>query len=167
MRPVTAQPVVSPVRRDRSTQILLLVAALVAVAGLAFAIGRLTAPAPAAAANRTFGNGAFGGFGGFGTGGQGGAFTGAGRGLGFGGGIQGTVVSDDGSTLQLKLANGSTVSVQLGSSTTYHSQVAADASSVKTGGTVIVRIQRTAGATPAPSGATPTLSASDVTVVNP
>ncbi len=168
---MTAQPAV-PVRRDRGTQLLLLVAALVAVAGLAFAGGRLTAPAPASAANRTFGNGAFGGFGGAGgtgAGGTGAGGTGAGAGIGrgFAAGIQGTVVSVNGSTMDVKLTSGTTVTVNLDPSTTYHTQVAADAGAVKTGGQVIVQIQRTAGATPAPSGAPRTLTATSVTVVTP
>lgn len=164
---MTAQPAV-PVRRDRGTQLLLLVAVLVAVAGLAFAGGRLTAPAPASAANRTFGNGASGGFGaGAGGTGAGGAGAGAGIGRGFAAGIQGTVVSVNGSTMDVKLTSGTTVTVNLDPSTTYHTQVAADAGAVKTGGQVIVQIQRTAGATPAPSGAPRTLTATSVTVVTP
>lgn len=164
---MTAQPAV-PVRRDRGTQLLLLVAVLVAVAGLAFAGGRLTAPAPASAANRTFGNGASGGFGaGAGGTGAGGTGAGAGIGRGFAAGIQGTVVSVNGSTMDVKLTSGTTVTVNLDPSTTYHTQVAADAGAVKTGGQVIVQIQLTAGATPAPSGAPRTLTATSVTVVTP
>jgi len=166
--PVT--PVVKPRTKGGSgwLNLLLALAAAVAVGGVAFAVGRSTAPAAAAT-----GGGTQRGFG-FG---PGGSFdpnaTGA-RGL-FGGGgptLSGTVVSVDNGTLTLKLASGTTMTVALGPSTTYHSSTTAAASDVTVGATVDVRLQGGrftqgggAGATSsgAPSSAAP-LTARDVTV---
>ena len=103
--------------------------------------------------------------GGYFEGGPGGASGNGGgfRGL-FGGGasIQGTVDSISGNTLTLKLADGQTVQLSLDGSTTYHAQAAASAGDVKTGGTVIVRVQLNRGQG---SGGTVTPSVSDVTIV--
>jgi hypothetical protein len=179
---VTLETQVRPVKRDRSTQVLLLIASLVAVGGIAFAIGRLSAPT-AAAANNLNGAGGRGVFGrNFPSLAPGQTFNpadfagrgGAGGGLGgFRGGVEGTVVSIDGSTMTVKLANGSTTTVNLSSGTTYHNETAATASDVKPGSQVIVQINTAALAaeTPAPgaSGALGgrTLTASDVLVVAP
>src|SRR4051812_9947948 len=81
-------PVVKPRRSGMLLNALLAVAALVAVGGIAFAVGRTTAPVSAAAAgggggnfNGGFGPRASGGFGPRGSGAPGGGFGG-----GFGGG---------------------------------------------------------------------------------
>ena len=150
----------------------LALALAVAIGGIGFAAGRLTAPAALAAANGTgrFGNGAFpgGNFpggnvpgGGYFQGGDdnGGGFRGA-----FGGGgasIEGTVESVSGDTLTLKLANGSTIQVSLSGTTTYHAQASATSGDVKPGGTVIVRVELNRGA----GGGTISPSATDVTIV--
>ena len=179
---MTAQPV-APARRDRATQVLFVVAALVAVAGVAFAIGRVTAPPSASAANNTaraFGGGNGNGFGGFRANASGApGFGGRGVFAGGGVGIRGTVESIDANTLTLKLADGSTATVDLTGSTTYHAQAAATSSDIKPGGQVQVQIQvqprgsfapgGAAGgggeASPGASGATRTFTATDVMVV--
>src|ERR1700690_3134534 len=117
-------PVIAPAKKgDRTFTILLAVGLLIAVGGVTFAIGRVTAPAPAAATTRFAG-------GGFGAGGTGvaGAAGAAGRGAGFGGVLlTGTVESISGSTMTLKEANGTTVTVDLSGTTTYHAQAEATA----------------------------------------
>lgn len=167
-----------PARRDRGTTILLLIAALIAIGGIAFALGRLTAPAAAAANTNANGLGRFrGAFPSlapgqtFNPGQFGGA---ANRGLGgLGGGIEGTVDSINGSTLTIKLANGTTETVDLSGSTTYHSETAAASADVKAGSTVRVQIDTAALASESPnpsaSGALGgrTLTAKDVLLVTP
>lgn len=181
--PVPPPPVVVPAKNgDRTFRILLAVAALVAVGGVTFAIGRVTAPAAAATTRGGFGNGAFAG----GTGAAGGG-TGGGRG-GFGGVLlTGTVDSVSGTTMTLKEANGTIVNVNLAGTTTYHAQAAATAADVTTGKQVQVQVQLTGGfgggagggaeapgASPAAGGAaggtgttTRTVTATDVTLVTP
>src|SRR5450432_296787 len=88
---------------------LLLVGALVAIGGVAFAVGRVTAPAAATTTGLGAAGRGTGGEGGFGAGG----FGGAGGAGGFGAGgrnggalsVTGTVVSIDANTIQIKLAN--------------------------------------------------------------
>ena len=167
-------PVIAPARKqDRTFRILLAVGLLVAVGGVTFAIGRVTAPA-AAATRGTFANGNSGtGANGAGTGG-----AGFGRGAGFGGGalVTGTVDSISGTTMTLKEANGSTVTVNLASTTTYHAQATATAADVTTGKQVQVQVeiaggfggQGLPGASPAAGGTTTrTVTATDVTLVTP
>jgi hypothetical protein len=173
--------VIAPVKKgDRTFTILLAVGLLIAVGGVAFAVGRVTAPAAAATTRGGFGAG------GFGVGGTGAAGGGAGRG-GFGGGVlvTGTVDSVSGTTMTLKEANGSTVTVNLASTTTYHAQAAATVADVTTGKQVQVEVQVAGGfggqdvpgaspgaaanPSPAASGAptTRTITARDVTIVTP
>ncbi len=175
---------------SRGTTILYIVAGLIAVGGVAFAVGRVTAPAATASTSR-FGTGAAAFRAEFGAGSS--FAPGAGRGLlgggtgagGLAGGaaisLSGTVQSITGTTMIVKTASGSTVTVNLGSSTTYHKQAAATASDVTTGSQVVVQVafNRTgfvagagasgapAGGAPLASGATRTFTASDVTVVGP
>ena len=184
---------------SRATSILFGVAAVVAIGGIAFAVGRVTAPT-ATAATSQFGNGAFGAGGSREAGPnassvpgrvRAGAFRGALPGIGGAAGlsIDGTVQSISGSTMTVKTANGETVTVDLGPGTTYHTATTASANSVTSGSRVRVQVQLnragftagggtaggggTTGGTgstqgPLASGATRrTLSASDVTVVNP
>jgi hypothetical protein len=174
---------VRPAKQDRTTMALLLVAGFIAVGGVGFAVGHLTA-APAAAANPTFNRAAFGRgnfptlapgqtpnpadfAGGLGrNGGLGGLSS-------LGGGVTGTVQSVDGSTMTIQLANGSTVTVDLSGSTTYHSETSASSSQVAVGSSVIVQIDTGALASetpnPAASGALSgrTLTAKDVLITNP
>ncbi len=129
------------------------VAVLVATAGVAFAVGRTTAPTTAAAqvtANGgnggrffTNGNGPNGSFappaGGFGNGNGNG-----GRGFGFAGAgglsITGTVDSITDNSVTIKTSTGNTVTIGLDSSTTYHQQADATASDVTAGKTVILQV---------------------------
>jgi hypothetical protein len=170
--PVLPAPVV---RRSRGVRILnavLAVAVALAIAGVAFAVGRLTAPAPAFAGR--LGNGSpgqiFNGNGNGGSRGQGGA-----GGFLAGGGvtIQGIVESITDTTLTLKTASGQTIQIALEGTTTYHAQSDASASDVKTGGTVLVRLNLRGGfGNPGPgsspgtaNGGATNPTASDVTVV--
>ena len=129
--PITysAPPVRPAKKQNRSGTVLLAVAGLVAVAGVAFAGGRLTAP-PAAAADGTTrtGNFPFGSFtpgGGFR--GGGGNFPGGGGALGLARSIdvrgQVTAVTADSITIQTDA--GTDVTLPINSSTTYHSATAA------------------------------------------
>jgi hypothetical protein len=141
-------------------------AVAVAIGGVAFAAGRITAPATVAGANNGFGRNVPGGFQG------GGYFRGGelgvpgdgqgGRGL-FGAGgatIQGTVTSISADKVTITTAGGQTVDIALDGSTTYHLESSASSGDVKTGGTVIVRLTlRQAGGTQTGP------SASDITIV--
>jgi hypothetical protein len=119
--------------------ILLAVAALVAVAGVAFAVGRVTTPAATAAANRGTGAGQFGG-GGFGGPRASGA-PGGGSGRGFGGAsIQGTVTAISPTSLTISLPNGQSVTFATDASTTFHRETSGSASDVATGKQVIVQL---------------------------
>ena len=176
--------IVAAKKGDRTFQILLAVGLLVAVGGVTFAVGRVTAPAAAATTRSGFGNGGFGN-GGTGAAGAGTAGAGLGRGAGFGGVlVTGTVDSVSGSTMTLKEANGTTVTVNLAGTTTYHAQAAATAADVTAGKKVQVQVEiaggcggpglpaasPAAGASPAGGGAgatTRTVTATDVTLVTP
>jgi hypothetical protein len=173
------QPAVAakPRKQDRTTLALLMVAALVAIGGIGFAAGRFTAPAAASTGN---GNGNLG----FGR-------DGAGRNIPtlapgetfnpgqFGGGfarggatssVTGTVQSIDSSSITLKLANGSTVTIDLSGNTTYHSETGASAGDVQTGSTVTIEIDTSALAseTPNPSASGGrSLTAKDVLITTP
>ncbi len=139
----------------------LAIAIAMAIGGIGFAAGRMTAPSTlpvsAAGSGPTFGNGTGpggGGFGGFG--GDDGGFR---RELGSGASVQGTVQSVSNGVLTLKLASGGTIQIALNGTTTYHSQAAATSSDVQAGGTVIVRLQLVRGQ------GTATPQATDVTIV--
>jgi hypothetical protein len=158
-------PLVKPPAREsgRATSILLGVAVLVAVGGLAFAGGRITAPASASGFQGERAGFPAGSFDpnqadGFGQGGLGGnrALT-----------ISGTVKSLDGSTLVLTVADGTEMTIDV-SGSTYHAESAATASDVTAGASVSVTVNGVGGlrgpnATAAPNGdgATP-ITASDV-----
>jgi hypothetical protein len=151
--PATAPVGAAPIRKGPSARVLntVLAGALVlAAAGIAFAAGRMTAPAAAATARGTLpggGQGLNGYFGGR-QGGQGGGFGGgalAGAG-GSGVTIQGTVDAVSATTLTLKLASGQTIQIALDPTTTYHAQTNASSSDVVTGGTVQVQLNLGLGA---------------------
>jgi hypothetical protein len=136
-------------------------AIVLAIAGVAFAVGRVTAPAPVTA-------GAFPG----GNGGQfpipsGGVFPGGNRPggglLGAGGvTVEGTVESISDTTLTLKTADGQTIQIALDETTAYHAQSDATVQDVTTGATVLVRLDLGGqGGTGTGTGS----SANDVTVV--
>jgi hypothetical protein len=132
--------------RMSALSLLLGLAVVVAIGGVAFAVGRVTAPAPA-----TTGAGGFGGFrGGAGTGGSGAApgasgvpggagFFGAG-GAGAGLTVTGTVQTITPTSITLKLQSGATVDIPIDSSTTYHGQTPATASQVTSGAQVQVQV---------------------------
>lgn len=158
---------VAPGRRgSRLLSGLLVVAALVATGGLAFAIGRVSAPVVAAAPA---------GFADLGAGAAGSGDTAAGdagaNGFGdrngfpgvrnaFGSAdltLRGTVAAISGQSLTLELASGSSVDIPLDGSTTYYRQAAAASSDVAIGGSVVVEVagfDRAAGHSPNPN-ATP------------
>jgi hypothetical protein len=158
----------SPARQARWVNAVLGLALAVAVAGVAFAAGRMTAPAPAAANGLGNGGRFFNNGGEFPGGGFGGANGGAGgRVLGGGGGasLEGTVTAVTADSITITTASGQSVTLATSGSTTYHQQASASASDVKTGGTVIVRLgARVPGASPSTAGQAG-LSANDITVV--
>jgi hypothetical protein len=135
----TSAPVVTAAasRRTNGSRILNIVlgiAIALAIGGVGFASGRLTAPAAA------FPNG-------LGPGGQ--VFNGNGRPGGqgaqgglFSGGltIEGTVESVSATTMTIKTASGKTIQFAIDGTTTYHAQTDATSSEVATGGKVIVRL---------------------------
>lgn len=139
-------PAALPTRRksNKTANLLLAVAGIVASAGIAFAAGRFTAPATAAAPG---GNGGFGNFPGPGgsfdpgnfPGGQGGPGQG-----GFGGLLDGatlsgevTAVTDD--TITLELENGSTIDIPTDDSTDYQAATESTPTEVVVGSNVLVR----------------------------
>ena len=185
MPPIVAATPGAPARRGRDPlTILMFAAAFVALGGVGFAAGRVTAPAAAVAST-----GGRGGSGGFNFPGGGSFNPGGGNGAGglgrFGGGvsIQGTITETTADHITIKLANGSTVTIPVDSSTAYHRQASATSSDVQTGATVLVQL--TAGGTtgrgqapsdstaPGASGAPGAAAgrvigtASDVTIVSP
>jgi hypothetical protein len=159
---VSSTPVVARRRSASALNVMLGVALLVAVGGVAFAGGRLTSPAAsgaAAAAGKTGqsgqGNqlrgpnasGAPGG--GFARGGLGGNLA-----------LTGTVTASTPTSLTIALTGGQTVTVTTDSSTTYHHQAAGSVSDVTTGKQVVVQVNgRTFGAGGAAPGASPGASA--------
>lgn len=140
-------------------------ALVLAIGGVAFAAGRMTAPAATLTGfpgGGNFPNGALpgssgapgrGGFGGFGGAGGGGAS------------IEGTVESISGTTLTLKTADGQTIQIALSDTTTYHAQTDASSNAVAAGGKVLVRVGFRGGQGTGNAPGAGNLSASDVTVV--
>ena len=171
--PVTAGTAMQAAgRRGPSNRVLNLVlgAALVlAVGGIAFAVGRMTAPAAATTTRGNFpgaGQGPNGYFGGR-QGGQGG-FGGGGAFLGGAGGgvtIEGTVDSVSATTLTLKLASGQTIQIALDPTTTYHAQTNASSSDVVSGGKVLVQLNLGRGGAAGEDGTVTGPTARDITVV--
>lgn len=171
LAPSPVPPVTRSPRGARLLNYALAGALVLAIAGVAFAVGRFTAPPTASAGG--FPNGGGGQFFRNGQGGQGGANGGAeGRGGLFAGGLtlEGTVESVTDTTLTLKTASGQTIQIALDGSTTYHAQTDATASDVTTGGKVLVRLNGRGGfgganGGPTASGAPTSPTAGDVTVV--
>ena len=183
--PVPSAPVPTPVpvpaaspgkkKSGALTNVLLIVAAFVAIGGVAFAAGRATAPAAAATSFRNGGQGFPGGS--FDPGAAGNGQGGAGFGRGGSITMSGTVASVNGSTMTMTTANGQTVTVDL-SGATYHAQAPATASDVTSGASVQVQVQGFGGGfrpgssaapnasgAPAAAGAGATLPATDVTII--
>jgi hypothetical protein len=173
--PVMAAPPAIVVAKKKGSggwlNIVLVIAAAVAIGGVAFAAGRTTAPVSASVGN--------------GRGGFGGAFPGGsfaprasgqpgfggrgGFGGGFGGGltVSGTVESMTADSITIKTASGQTVTVATGASTTYNSQAPASASDVQTGKSVQVQLDLAGGGRPSASATTsgPVGTAGSVTVL--
>ncbi len=154
---------VGPRRRSGGVLNLLLIgAAILAIGGVAFAVGRSTAP--------TSPVGRFGGTANGGTGVRpGGSFApgGGGQGgFGLGGGIalDGTVTAMDAGSLTLTLGNGQQVTVKLDSTTAYRQATAATPTDVAVGDNVSVKVSGGRGAGGAGGATPPDLTASDVTV---
>jgi len=157
------EPVQAAVKAKRNSSMvngLLALAVVVAVGGVAFAVGRMSAPTtPAGFPNGGPNGGNF-------PGGPGASFV-PGGGNGPGGGVfgaggvtlEGTVESVSGDTLTIRTADGQTVDVKLPADTTFHTQGAASSSDVASGSNVLVRVDFQAG-----QGSNQ-LNASDVTVV--
>jgi len=164
--PAFEPPVIQPVRptppkRSNMGGYLLTLAAVIAVGGLAFAVGRVTAPA-AAAAIRTangFGQGTFGQGG---TAGANGSFVPGQNGAADGGfarralATEATVTAVAADHLTIEIGtSGQTIDVKTDAGTTYHTQQAASASAVTAGSKVLLQFNAaTAGAAggAAPSG---------------
>jgi hypothetical protein len=154
--PVMPGPVMAPAARkgpsSRVLNVVLAAALVLAVGGIAFAIGRMTAPAATAATRGNFPaggqgfNGYFGGRQGGGGGGLGGGVFAGGAGGGTGVTIEGTVDSVSATTLTLKLASGQTIQIALDPTTTYHAQTNASSSDVVSGGNVQVQLSVRGGA---------------------
>lgn len=129
-----------PRRRQRWAGVGLAVAAVIAVAALAFLGGRLTAPTAAATDA--------GGFTGPGGGFQppdgfeppaGGGFPGGGPGGGAGLSVEGTITEVDGDTITLELEDGQAVTVTVGDETTVSREELADRDDLAAG--ISVRVQ--------------------------
>ena len=168
LAPLTITGVQPRSRSGRVLNLALGAALAIAVAGVAFAVGRGTAPVSAA----TGGRNAFGG--------PGASFQ-PGGGQGFRGGfgsdsrlaISGTVTAIGADSMTITTSSGATVQVSINGDTAYHQQAAATSADVATGKTVVVQVAGFggrggggAGSSPAPSGGTTTApTATDITVV--
>jgi hypothetical protein len=144
-RPVAAVPVQAPVVRSRGgggmlLNVLLGIALVVAVGGVAFAVGRATAPASTASARTGFGGGGF----------QGGPNASGAPGGGFGGGagfgaagvsIQGMVTAVSATSITIQTTGGQTVTIPIDAQTTYAQRTPSTASAVTSGSTVVVQVQ--------------------------
>jgi hypothetical protein len=140
--PAIRPGVSAPRGRSSAGNAILVLAAIVAVGGVAFAGGRLTAPA--STARTGLGNGALSG-----QGGQAGTAAGSngqGAGAGFLGGaggaltINGTVAKIAAGVITLTLESGSTIDIATTDTTKYHAQAAASASDVTVGSKVAVEV---------------------------
>jgi len=144
-------------RSSRRSGMLTLLAAAVAVGGIAFAVGRVSAPAGSESGSSRAGVAS----GSAGTAGT--ADTGSMI-------VTGTVDSIDGSTMTIRTTNGSTVTVSVGGATTYHAQAAASTANITSGSNVQVLLQgaaATSSAAPAASPGQIPLTAADVTLTSP
>jgi hypothetical protein len=179
---VPVAPVVRPKpRSSRWLDLALLAAGLLAVGGVAFGVGRATAPAVSAADGST----AFNGPGNFRKGGvdpNGGPGRGGPFALGGGLSIDGTVTAVTDSSVTLKLASGQEITFTRDTSTTYHDATAASSSEVAVGSNVSIKVKGGGGgrvftgpgASPAPGASSapnggdgaPRLEASDITVTH-
>jgi hypothetical protein len=172
-QPVVPSPPTIQIPRRKSSgawlNVVLVVAAVVAVGGVAFAVGRNTAPVAAAGQRGAgnFGGGNFqrGSFDPTASGAPGGFLGNGGRGGGFN--LTGTVKSVTADTLTITTANGQTLEFTLGAGTTYDAKTPTTASDVKAGSKVEVQLDFGAGGRPSASAQAsgPVGTASSVTVV--
>jgi hypothetical protein len=147
--PVAAAPVgAGPVRGKGGSgmlvNVILAVALVVAVGGVAFAVGRVTAPATTASGRTGFGANGQGGFQPNASGAPGGGFNG-----GFGAGnvsIQGTVTSVSADSITIQLAGGQSITIPTNAQTTYRESQASTAAAVTSGATVMVQLPAGRGA---------------------
>jgi len=161
--PVPVVTVNARPRSGRLLNLLLIGAAIVAIGGVAFAVGRATAPASTLPR-----------FGAFTNGGTGvrpdGSFTPSAGGPGFFGrdgglSLDGTVKAVSADSLTLTLADGREMTFKLDGTTTYQQATPATATDVAVGDSVSVKIAGIGRAAGAGGGTTTTdLTASDVTV---
>jgi hypothetical protein len=134
----------TPRGRD-SLPIVLALAALVAVGGVSFAGGRLTAPQSATVTGLPQGAGLPGGAripggGGNGQGTGGNPFGNLGRALGSGVAIRGTVSAVAADHVSLRLDSGQAIDIPIDAGTTYHRQASAASTDLATGTTVLVQL---------------------------
>ena len=175
--PASALPLASVIAKPKSSggrgaSLLLVLAGAIAIGGIAFAAGRLTAPA--AASPGRFGDGQLPGAGQRLPGNGQGL---AGRGAGFAGiSLAGTVDAVSADSITVKLESGTSITIPLDAKTTYHAAAAATAGDVTAGSEVRVTPgARVAGpgpsfdpnASPGPGGGISFGAASDVTIVEP
>ena len=141
-RPTPLDPVEPPVVRAKGgamlVNVVLGLALVVAVGGVAFAAGRVTAPATAAGARTGPGQGGFvpGAGGPTASGAPGGGFAGAG-----GTSLQGTVTAVTADSITLQLTSGQSITIPTDAQTTWHQRESATAADVTNGSTVIVQLQ--------------------------
>jgi hypothetical protein len=160
-------PAASDLRPRRGSgwiNVVLALALVVAVGGVAFAVGRSTA-APTVVASRGFGvpGASLAPDGSFTTGGPNGRPGGVAAG---GPTVRGTVEAVDEDSVTVRLDSGVTVEITLDANTSYHSQAEANADDIATGSEVIVQLDGITGRpgpNASPSG--PLGTAGDVTVV--
>jgi hypothetical protein len=157
-------PAVVPARRAGRDPlpVVLALAALVAVGGISFAAGRLTAPTAAARTGLSGaaglpGNGQRGGLGngqGNGQGLPGNGFGNLGRALGGGLAIRGTVTAVAADHITIRTDSGQTVDIPTGASTTYHRQAPATSTDVTAGTPVVVQLEPNAAGAGQPGPST-------------
>jgi hypothetical protein len=142
--PVPAAPVSRRGGSGMFVNAILAIALVVAVGGVAFAVGRATAPAATATGRTGFGANGQGFPGGPNASGAPGGFNG-----GFGAGgisIQGTVTAVSADSITLQIAGGQSLTIPLNASTTYATRTPATAAAVTSGSTVIVQLEGGRGA---------------------
>jgi hypothetical protein len=142
--PVGAAPVRGKGGSGMLVNVLLAIALVVAVGGVAFAVGRVTAPATTASGRTGFGANGQGGFQPNASGAPGGGFNG-----GFGAGnvsIQGTVTAVSADSITIQLAGGQSITIPTNAQTTYRESQASTAAAVKSGTTVMVQLPGGRGA---------------------
>jgi hypothetical protein len=156
---------------SRAINLVLGLAVVIAIGGVAFAVGRGTAPVSAAAGPGGFRNGPL-PSGAIVNGGGPGGFVGGAAGLS----IEGTVTAVDADSVTIETSAGTTIELSIDGSTEYHQQAAADASDVTTGSTVVVQVDGFTGrggpqggpnasAAPSQAAGSTTGTATDITVV--